>query len=241
MKVAVVTGAAKGLGADICRALVEAGYTAVVGYNNSKEEAEALVEELKKVSPESFAISADMTSEPAVLEMIKEVDQELGRIDLLVNNVGNFVFKPFAHTSNAEFRDMIESNLYSTLYASRAVLPMMRKQKSGNIINIGSVGCERLILRENVVPYYLAKNGVYTLTKALAFDEAKSGVRINIVSPASMATDIFKPEDFPTGRPASHEDVTKAIMFLISPDNSYINGANIEVAGGFVPGMSNEE
>lgn len=241
MKVAVVTGAAKGLGADICRDLVKEDYTLVVHYHNSKEAAEELVEELKKDASDSFAISADMTSEPAVFDMIKEVKQELGRIDLLVNNVGNFVFKPFAKTTNAEFRDMIESNLYATLYASRAVLPIMRKEKNGNIINIGSVGCERIILSENVIPYYLAKTGVYTLTKAMAYDEAKSGVRVNMVSPASMAADIFKPDDFPSGRPATHQDVIKAIKFLISPENSYINGANIEVAGGFVPGMDRAE
>lgn len=241
MKVAVVTGAAKGFGADVCRALVGENYTPVVHYHESKEEAEALVEELKKDAPESFAISADMTSEPAVFDMIKEVEGELGRIDLLVNNVGNFVFKPFAKTSNAEFRDMIESNIYSALYASRAVLPAMRKQKSGNIINLGAVGAERLIIRENSMPYFLGKTGVYTLTKTMAHEEAGGGIRINMVSPASMAADIFKPEDFPMGRPAAHEDVIKAIKFLISPENSYINGANIEVAGGFVPGMANEE
>jgi len=240
MKVAVVTGASKGFGADICRALIKEDYTPVVHYHTSKQEAEDLVEELKKDAPDSFAISADMVDEPAVFDMIKEVEQELGRIDLLVNNVGNFVFKPFAKTSNAEFRDMIESNLYATLYASRAVLPGMRRQKSGNIINLGAVGCERLIIRENSTPYYLGKTAVYTLTKVMAHEEAGAGVRINMVSPASMATDIFKPEDFPTGRPATHEDVIKAIKFLISPENSYINGANIEVAGGFVPGMAKE-
>lgn len=241
MKIALVTGAAKGLGVDICRALVKDDYTPVVHYHNSNDEAEALVEELKKDATDSFAISADMTSEPAVFDMVKEVEQELGRIDLLVNNVGNFIYKPFKETSNAEFRDMIESNIYSTLYASRAVLPVMRKQKGGNIVNIGAVGAERLIIRENSTPYFLAKTGVYVLTKVMAHDEAASGIRINMVSPASMAADIFKPEDFPTGRPATHEDVIKAIKFLISPENSYINGANIEVAGGFVPGMSKGE
>jgi NAD(P)-dependent dehydrogenase (short-subunit alcohol dehydrogenase family) len=241
MKVAVVTGGAKGLGVDICRALLKEDYTVVVHYNKSKDLAEELVEELKKENADCFAISADMTNEESVFAMFKEIEQELGRIDLLVNNVGNFVFKPFAKTTNAEFRDMIESNLYSTLYASRAVLPAMRKQKSGHIINIGAVGAERLIIRENSTPYFLGKTGVYVLTKVLAHDEARAGIRINMVSPGSMAADIFKPEEFPAGRPATHEDVIKAIKFLISPENSYINGANIEVAGGFVPGMSNEE
>ncbi len=121
---------------------------------------------------------------------------------------------------------------------SRAVLPAMRKQKSGNIVNIGAVGAERLILRENSTPYFLGKTGVYVLTKVMAQEEARNGIRINMVSPASMTAVIFKPADFPSGRPATHIDVIKAILFMISPDNSYINGANIEVSGGFSPGMA---
>lgn len=241
MKVAVVTGSAKGLGADICRALVKDGFTPIVHYHKSKEDAEELVDELKKDAPDSFAISADMANEEEVFDMFKTIKDEVGSVDLLVNNVGNFLFKPFSKITNAEFRDMIESNIYSTLYAARAVLPMMREQKSGNIINIGAVGAERLIIRESSAPYFLGKTGVYVLTKVMAHEEAKYGIRVNMVSPASLTVDIFKPEDFPSGRPASHDDVIKAIKFLISPENSYINGANIEVAGGFVPGMAREE
>lgn len=241
MKVAVVTGSAKGLGADICWALVKDGFTPVVHYHKSKEDAEELVEELKKGAPESFAISADMTNEEEVFDMFKTIREEVGSVDLLVNNVGNFIFKPFSKTTNAEFRDMIESNIYSTLYATRAVLPMMREQKSGNVINIGAVGAERLIIRESSAPYFLGKTGIYVLTKVFAHEEARNGIRVNMVSPASLSADIFEAEDFPTGRPASNEDVIKAIKFLISEDNSYINGANVEVAGGFVPGMAREE
>ena len=236
MKVAVVTGSAKGLGADICRALVADGFTPIVHYYKSREDAEELVEELKKNAPDSFAISADLTSEQEVFDMFKRIGQEVGTVDLLINNVGNFIFKPFAQTSNSEFKDMIESNILSTFYCCRAVLGMMREKKGGNIINVGSVGSERLVIRENSTPYYLGKTGVYVLTKAFAAEEAKHGIRINMVSPASLTADIFKMEDFPTGRPASHEDVIKAIKFLISVENSYINGANIEVAGGFIPG-----
>lgn len=241
MKVAIVTGAAKGLGADVCRALAKEGYTLVVHYHKSSAEADKLLEEIKKLSPGSIALSADVTDEKSVDVLVGGVVDKLGRVDLVVNNVGNFVFKPFAKTTNAEFRDMIESNLYSTLYVTRAALPTMRKQKSGAIINIGAVGAERLIIRENSTPYFLGKTGVYVLTKVFAHEEAKDGIRINMVSPGSMATDIFKLKDFPAGRAATHEDVIKAILFLISPTNNYINGANIEVAGGFVPGMSSEE
>lgn len=237
MKVALVTGSAKGLGASIVQALAKNGFTVVINYRNSEKDAQSLLEQIKKDSPQSIAFQADVLNETEVESMAQELETKLGRIDLLVNNVGNFLYKPFSQTSNEEFRDMLESNIYSTLYCSRAFLPLMRSQKSGNIINIGAVGCERLVIRENSTPYFLGKTGVYVLTKALAHEEAAHGIRVNMISPGSMATDIFKPADFPAGRAATHEDVVGALRFLISPQGSYINGANLEVSGGFIPGF----
>ncbi len=237
MKVAIVTGSAKGLGADIARALAKDGYTLVIHYLHSASDAKKILLEIQEVSQKSIMIKADVASEADVSKMVDEIKTKLGRVDLLVNNVGNFLYKKFGETTNAEFRGMIESNIYSTLYVSRAVLPLMRKQKSGLIVNIGVVGCERLVIRENSTPYFLGKTGVYVLTKVMAADEAGLGIRINMISPASMKADIFGEKDFPSGRPATHVDVTRVLMFLISPENSYINGANIEVAGGFVPGL----
>lgn len=237
MKVAIVTGSAKGLGAEIARFLAGEKYTIIVQYRKSADEAKKLLSEIRGNSPESIAAYADITDEAQVADLVKQVILKFRRIDLLVNNVGNFIFKPFGKTTNSEFRDVIESNLYSTLFTSRAVLPQMRKQKSGNIINIGAVGAERLIIRENSTPYFLGKTGVYVLTKVMAAEEAKHGIRINMISPASLKVDIFKPSDFPSGRSATSDDVVNTLKFLISAENSYINGANIEVSGGFVPGL----
>lgn len=237
MKVALVTGSSRGLGREFSLALAKEGYTLTLHYHKSEEEAKELLAQIQKDAVDSMAVSADLTREENVEKMVSEVSKKFGRVDLLINNVGNFLYKKFENTTNAEFRDMIESNLYSTLYVSRAVLPLMRKQKSGLIVNIGAVGCERLIIREMSTPYFLGKTGVYVLTKVMAADEARYGIRINMISPASMASDIFKAADFPSGRVTAPADVVAALKFLISPENSYINGANIEVAGGFIPGF----
>ncbi|MEX2027986.1 MAG: SDR family oxidoreductase [Candidatus Curtissbacteria bacterium] len=237
MKVAIVTGSAKGLGREMALALAREGYILVLHYLHSKDEASEALAQIRKVSPKSIIVSGDVTNEDDVQKIVENVEKEFGQVDLLVNNVGNFLFKEFGKTTSAEFRDMIESNIYSTLFVSRAVLPIMRKQKSGQIINVGAVGAERLVVREKSTPYFLGKTGVYVLTKVMAAEEASNGVRINMVSPASMKADIFEKKDFPSGRPATHEDVIGALLFLISPDNSYINGANVEVSGGFVPGF----
>ncbi len=241
MKVALITGAAKGLGAEVARHLAKEGYTVVVHFNKSRDLAQKVLDEISTISPKSIIVSADLAQEVEVRKMFEKVEGEFGRIDLLVNNVGNFLFKPFAKTTNGEFRDLVESNLMTTLYCSREALKLMRKQKSGHIINIGAVGAERLIIRENSMPYFLGKTGIYVLTKTMAWEEAECGIHINMISPASMVTDIFEAKEFPMGRAANYNDVISALAFLTSKEAYYINGANIEVAGGFVPGMAKVE
>ena len=236
-KVAVVTGSAKGLGREIALALSKGGFTVVIHYHQSKNEADHLLDVISGDVPESIAVRADLKDEKQTQAMFSEIFTKLKRIDLLVNNVGNFLYKKFKETTSGEFRDIIESNIYTSFYCSRQVLPSMRKQKSGHIINIGTVGVDTLTVREKSTPYFMAKGALYFLTKAMAHEEAKYGIHVNMISPASLATDIFKPRDFPMGRSASYEDVIKTLLFLISDDAYYINGANIEVAGGFIPGM----
>lgn len=236
-KVAVVTGAAKGLGRAIALVLAEDGFAVVVHYNKSKADAKKVAGEIDKLS-ESYTACADLTREEDARGMFDAISKKYGRVDVLVNNVGNFLYKEFGKTTNTQFRDVLESNTYSTLYCSRLALDVMRRQKSGHIVNIGSVGADKFTIRENSIPYFLAKNSVYILTKAMAWEEAKHGIHVNMVSPASMKTDIFKKSDFPMGRAAEYKDVVSAVRFLISPQAYYINGANIEVAGGFIPGMT---
>lgn len=240
-KVAVVTGSAKGLGRAIAIALAQKRFTLAVHYRKSKEEATKVLATVRKSSPKSIMVFGDLTDEDQVKTCFSKIFKEFGKVDLLVNNVGNFIYKKFLQTTNEEFGDIIESNIYTTLFATRAVLPMMRKQKSGQIINIGAVGAERIQILENSTPYFLAKAGLYVLTKIMANEEASHGIRINMISPGSLATDIFKPSDFPMGRSASYQDVINVIKFLISEDAYYINGANIEVAGGFIPGLNQSQ
>ena len=237
-KVAVVTGSAKGLGKAIALSLAKNGFTLVVHYKKSKKEAGKVLSEIKKVSPNSISLTGDLTSEKEARYVFDQVLEKFKRIDLLVNNVGNFLYKKFSETTNSEFKDIIESNIYATLFCSRAVLPSMRKQKSGHIVNLGAVGSDNPKILEKSTPYYMAKTGIYSLTKIMAREEARNGVHVNMISPASLAGDIFKPSDFPMGRNPNYDDVIKALLFLISEDAYYINGANIEVAGGFILGMT---
>ena len=237
-KVAVVTGSAKGLGKAIVVALAEKKFTVVVHCRNSRGEAEEVLGQVRRKSPNSIIVSGDLKDEIAVNKIFGEIFRKLGRVDVLVNNVGDFIYKEFGKTTNEEFRNVVESNLYPSLFCSRAVLGFMRRAKIGHIINVGTVGAERLTLRAKSTPYFMAKNALYYLTKMMAWEEAKNGLHVNMVSPASLVEVIFKANDFPMGRSAKYSDVVKVINFLISPAAYYINGTNIEVAGGFIPGMT---
>jgi len=237
-KVAVITGSAKGLGRAIALALAKGGFTIVVHYNKSGVQAKQVLGQIKNDSPGSITVSADLRDAKQVERMFEQIFAKFKKIDLLVNNVGNFLYKKLEETTPFEFRDIIESNIYSSFFCSRAVLPSMRKAKSGHIINIGAVGADTMSSKPKSTPYFMAKNALYLLTKTMAHEEARYGIHINMISPVSLVTDIFRPSDFPMGRSASYEDVIKVLEFLISEDAYYINGANIEVAGAFVPPLT---
>ena len=234
-KIIFISGSAKGLGAEIAKVFAQKGAQVIIHYRNSRKEAEEVLKEVQKHSPNSFIVSGDLTKKEDVEELFQEIYQRVSNIDVLINTIGDFIYKPIGKASFEEFRNVLESNLYSTFLCSKAVLPKMREKRKGAIINFGSVGCERILLRPNTTPYYIAKTGIYMLTKLMAFEEATYGIRINMISPGALPTSIVKPDEFPSGRATEFSDIIKAIMFLLSNDASYIMGANLEVSGGWSP------
>ena len=151
---------------------------------------------------------------------------------LILGSVLMFVAEKFSKMSANQFRDVMESNLYGTLYCSRAALKFMRRQKSGNIINIGCAACERVVLRKNTAVYYHAKNGVYVLTKLMATEEKKRGIRVNIISPGIMENSVVLPKGF-KGRVVRFREIADAMLKLISDKSA--NGRHVQVLGGWVP------
>ncbi len=235
-KIALVTGSAKGIGKAIALALAKEGATVIVQYNLSEKEAEETLREIKYYSKDSFLIKANLRNEIDIEKIANEIFKKLGRVDILVNNVGNFIYKPITEASSEEFRDAIESNLMSTFYCCKYFLPKMRENKFGRIINFGCAGCDRIVIRENTTPYYMAKTAVYMLTKALAAAEAKNGINLNVISPGITEFSKVKLE-VPKGRVATIDDIVNAVMFLLSEKSDYVTGANIEVSGGWIPGF----
>lgn len=234
-KVALVTGSARGLGKAVALALAKEGCIVVVNYLASKKEAAQTINEIKALSPKSFSIQSDVTKEDDIKNMFKKIYLKAGKVDILVNNVGNFIYKAISDTSIKEWESVIANNLHSVFCCSKYALPLMRKNKYGRIINLGCAGCDRITIRKFTTPYYIAKTGVLMLTKGIAMEEAKHGITVNVISPGIMESSIVK-HNVPAGRLAKFDDIVNAILFVLAEESDYINGANIEVSGGWAIG-----
>ena len=235
MKTALVTGSSKNLGRAIALDLASQGVKVAVHYLTSEKDARQTLKLIKKKS-DGIIVRADITNPNQTSSMIRTIELQLGTIDILINLVGNFIFQPINTTDFTRFRDVIESNLYSTFLCCQKVLPGMKKNKWGRIINFGCVAAESLTIRKNTTPYYIAKTGVIMFTKILAYEYAKYNITINSISPGILKTSIVKTKT-PANRLADFSDITNAINFLLKEESNYINGANIEVAGAWRPGI----
>lgn len=234
-KTALVTGASKNLGRAIAVDLAQQGYSVAIHYHTSKSEAEKTLQEASQYS-KCMLVHADVANEQNVKTVFESIQKQFGGVDVLVNLVGNFIFEPITNASFEKFKDVIESNLYATFLCCQNALSYMKNKKWGRIINFGCVAADTLTIREKTTPYYIAKSGVIMLTKNLAFEYAKYGITINSISPGILQTSIAKPTT-PTATFAQFSDIINAIHFLLKDESSYINGANIEVAGGWRPGL----
>lgn len=239
-KVALVTGASRGIGAAVARALAENGYAVCINFIEQQAKAEALVKELRDHGFTAVCHRADVADTRAVKEMVSRVEQELGEVTLLVNNAGISQQQLFQYTSYEEFHRMVDVHLFGAYNCIQAVLPPMLRKHAGCIVNTSSIwgshgsSCE--------VAYCAAKHGLEGLSKALAQELAPSGIRVNCVAPGVIRTDMLTclgeetraqlQEEIPMGRPGEPEEVAKAVVFLA--EASYVTGQTIAVEGGFV-------
>ena len=223
-RTALITGATGELGKNLARALSQTGYAVIINYRKNKVAAERLATDIKARA----VLQADVTNPIEVTELFKKT----GKIDVLINNVGDFIWKPLAKTSNEEFSNVLQNNLLSAWYCTKAALPKMRTQKFGRILNFGSAGCDQITTRPMTTPYYIAKTGLLMLTKSLAKEEQKNGITINMVSPGILPSSFVKPDKAPM---VSFDDITRAVLFLVADESQAVSGANIEVTGGWRP------
>ena len=245
-KVALVTGAGSqiGFGKAIALLLAKEGCDAVAITDINLDDARKTAEAVKVAGSKSIAVMADVTNRAEVQEMAKKVIDEYGKIDILANVAGGIMGGGPLEEQKEEIWDKeISLNLKGTILVSQAVLPYMKKQKYGAIVNIGSGSTH--MYSHGVGTYAMAKAAVDTFTKQLAFVEAGSGIRVNCIAPGPSPTNFIKAPDkqavidmlakeIPMGRGATPDDIANAALFFASDISGYVTGQVLHVSGGSV-------
>jgi len=234
-KIAVVTGGSRNIGKAIVLALAHEGHDVAINYLSQHEPAQKLAAEVRAIGRNAMTAQADVTVESQVQAMVESVVETFGSPSLLVNNVGPFLMKSVSDSTAQEWSDMIAGNLTSAFLCAQAFRDHIRRNH-GSIIFIGGPNAEQLRAAPNTGAYTIAKNGVVALAKTLAREEAKYGVRVNVVNPGIIGTssemDARLAKQVPLGRVGTPENIAQAVVFLASEKASYITGAVLNVSGG---------
>jgi len=233
-RVCLVTGSARKTGSALAKALAGAGADVAVHYRGSREAAEKTAAAVKKLGRRAVLVRSDVTREAQVGRMFDSIEKKLGAVDVLVNNVGDFLLKRLSRVTPGEWHAVLASNLHSAHLCCRRALPGMRRRGFGRIVNMGFGPCEQLVPRERTTVYHMAKTALLVYTRGLAQEEAEHGVTVNMVSPGSLFSSLNLPpaDSIPAKRYARYGDMTNAVLFLLAGESSYITGTNILVTGG---------
>ena len=255
-KIAIVTGSAQGIGKSIATVLAQKGATVVVS-DIQVEKGETTARELG--GPAIF-VPCDTTDVKQVRSIVDTAVQRFGRLDIMVNNAGINSTRPEDRVTIDEYPDetwksIIDVDLNGTFYCCKTAATVMRKQRSGNIINIASTaGVVALRLQ---IAYVAAKAAILKMTEAMACELGPYGIRVNAVSPGSTLTEITRNLFYskegtfsaladrvvsfiPQGRPGEPEEIANAVAFLVSDQASYLNGHNLVVDGGWTSGFNRD-
>jgi 3-oxoacyl-[acyl-carrier protein] reductase len=241
-RVFLVTGSGRGLGRALACAAGAEKARVVVNTRRDERAAEAVVAELQKAGGEGLAVRADVTDFEEATQLVERALAKWGRIDVLVNTVGRFHWNPLVEMEPGEWRRIVATNLDSVFHMCRLVVPHMRERRFGRIVNLAAVGAAGTQGEPQMTAYGAAKAGVVALSRALALEEARCGITVNVVSPgllkdesgdkAAAAADALLGDRVPVGHPGDSADVVRAVLFFASPAADFVTGQVVEVAGG---------
>jgi len=232
-RVALVTGASRGIGAAVAACLAEAGAAVAVNYRERAAEADAIVADIKRRGGRAIVAAADVSQAAAVARMVDQVTSALGPIDILVNNAGIAIVRGIDDLTESEFDQTIAVNLKSAFLCTQAVLPAMRAGKWGRIVNISSLAARGG--GAIGVHYNASKAGMEGLTRGYAARLVTEGITVNAVAPALIETDMMRSRSdlasrIPLGRMGRSEEVAQAVLLVLG--NDYMTGQTIALNGG---------
>ena len=239
-KVALVTGGSRGLGKGVALALAEQGITTIVNYHRDDAAAEKTVKEITEKGHRAQALKADVTKPEEVERLFSEIKTRYGSLDILVNNVGKFIFKKVTELSTDDWLETIKDNLHTVFYCSRCALPLMLEKGWGRIVNIAFARGDLIYAKSMATPYAIAKAGVILYTKSLAKEVYEKGITVNVISPGNIDKrekegDKLEnlPKDITEESLIKPAEIAGTILFLLSEKASKINGTNITISGGW--------
>ena len=241
MKTVLITGSSRGIGAAIAQRLNNE-YKIVINYNNSKDEALKLLENLRRTNPYVIAVKADVSKEDDVNLLFDLAEKNFSHVDILINNAGISHFSQIQDIEFETWKKVISTNLNSVFLASKRAIPNMIKNDYGVIINMSSIWGDFGASMEAL--YSTSKGAINTFTKALSKELAPSGIRVNAVAPGIVDTDMMRNDfsykeleelkkEVSVNRFAKPEEIADLIYYLISDQASYITGDIIHINGGF--------
>jgi len=240
-KVALVTGASKGIGAAIAERLAADGAAVIVNYSRSKDEAQRLVQRIGQAGGSAIALQADVAEEGEVERLFRDALAWRGRLDILVNNAGVYDFRPITAVDSAFIDRQWGLNVRGLLLASREAVRHFEQNGGGTIVNVSSVVSDTPPPNSSV--YSATKGAVDVITKTLALELGAKGVRVNGVAPGLTLTEGAKDiesTDFgaialnrtPLGRLGKPEDIADVVAFLVSPQSGWVTGQTLAASGG---------
>jgi len=239
-RVAIITGSSRGIGRATALVFARTGYRVVVNYNHNREQAEQVLQEIEALGSNGILLGADVSKAQEARDLIEKSVKEFGRVDVLVNNAGINHDQLMLRIQDEEWERVINTNLSSAFYCSRAAVKHMFKKRFGRIINISSV--VGISGNAGQTHYSAAKSGLLGLTLSIAQEYGNRGITANAVAPGFIESDMtasLSPEQrqqilsgIAVGRLGKPEDVAALVLFLASDEAAYINGQVIRVEGG---------